>query len=442
MSLPLAFLKTGNLFVGPLMLIVTAIITEFVFRIHVGSARIISPAADTETKRGNDSFESVASAAFGPNALFFSKALVTSMCFFGTVGYAVLLRDMLQPVTDIVWNASETGPTLKNNLTMLTVVLLVTPLCTLKTLTSLERFGAASMFSILILGSCVLFRSVECNLGILINDAHFKGFKLFPDSWKDVLDVFPLFVSCYVCHYNLVPVQNELRQPSAKRVSWWLRSTAWSATIFYLVIGLSGSAYSHCTSNGQVHGNILLDFPEDDPLVLVGRFCLAVTITLAFPMLTIPARDILIRSLPRTAAAGMASEAAGDDANAQLREPLLEAATEQQDEQDEVSMEASLTTRLVLAVVVFWSAAAVASCVSSIDVVWDLLGSSLSILLSFLIPCGSYLVIVHKYAEDGGPHDLSPKRLSMRAAGLLIVLFVPLMFLSTGNAIYNTFFRK
>jgi len=144
-------------------------------------------------------------------------ALVTSMCFFGTVGYAVLLRDMLQPITDMIWNHqpdSDTGgPTFHNNLTMLTVCLLVTPLCTLKTLTALKRFGAFSMFSILVLGVIVCLRSIQCNMGGETHDsddAHpvWRSFKLLPDKWKDVLDAFPLFVSCYVCHYNLLPVHN------------------------------------------------------------------------------------------------------------------------------------------------------------------------------------------------------------------------------------------
>jgi hypothetical protein len=87
---------------------------------------------------------------------------------------------MLQPVTDAMWHHEQggvadaggsgggggrgtSGPSLPNNLTMLAVVLAMTPLCTLKTLTSLQRFGAASMLSVLVLGGCVLYRSLQCN---------------------------------------------------------------------------------------------------------------------------------------------------------------------------------------------------------------------------------------------------------------------------------------
>lgn len=191
LSLPLAFAKSGNGLVGPILLVTVALLTEFCFRVHVGSARMLQ--APQFSRPGNDSYESVTSKALGKQMRFVSMALVTAMCFFGTVGYAVLLRDMLQPITDAIWNhrydsnnnsttnatlwdeaetssininSNGSGPTLHNNLTMLVVVLLMTPLCALQTLTALQRFGAASMLSVLVLGTCVVYRSVQCNYNL------------------------------------------------------------------------------------------------------------------------------------------------------------------------------------------------------------------------------------------------------------------------------------
>jgi len=66
-----------------------------------------------------------------------------------------------------------------------------------------------------------------------------------------------------------MPVHNELRQPTGERVRWWLRSTVWGSTLFYLTLGIAGSAYGACSDGDFVQGNILLGFPEDDPLVAV-----------------------------------------------------------------------------------------------------------------------------------------------------------------------------
>lgn len=85
LSLPLAFSKSGNALMGPLLLLVTAVVTEFCFRVLVRSSRSLHPVDGSTISPGVDSFESIAAVAFGPKALLFSKTLVVLMCFFGTV---------------------------------------------------------------------------------------------------------------------------------------------------------------------------------------------------------------------------------------------------------------------------------------------------------------------------------------------------------------------
>jgi len=342
------------------------------------------------------------------------------------------------------------------------------------------------MLSVFVLGCCVLLRSYECNFLDSYKDKRhtekwYNYIQFTPTSWKHFLDAIPLFISCFVCHYNIPTVHNELQNPTSKRTSWWLRSTAWSAALFYLVLGFGGSMYGNCTASGTVQGNVLLDFEEDDPLLMVGRMCLALTITLAFPMLVIPARDIVWKSIqnikwsasfmfggthdeeealeePVVATARLPSNWAdvATTSNRNLEEPLLSQNQTEEGDDDPQEEETDSTTnnntdqgtflqRLVVSMTIFWSAAAVACCVSSIDVVWDLLGSSLSILLSYLIPCGAYLVLSkqreHDLSWDFEPNDTVQKRHYSRLLCWAIVsITAPLMIVSTGNAIVSTFF--
>jgi len=470
LSLPLAFQQSGNSLLGPLLLLLTALITDFCFRLLVASA--VHLKRPHSTRPGTDSFESITQEAFGPKAFIMSQLLVFFMCFFGAVGYSVLLRDMMEPVNDAILESLNLLTFIKSewftkNLTMFAVILLVTPATTLQTLTSLKNCGAMSMFSIFVLGSCIVFRSVQCQVNNPSPEPWYSYLTLFPDSPRELLDALPLYISCFVCHYNILPVHNELQNPTPKRVSWWLRTTTWGAFGLYLIMGWTGSAYGHCTPTGKVHGNVLLDFDKKDPLLLVGRMCLAVTITLAFPMLVIPGRDIIIRSyLPgstTTAETPVVEQSPADD----LQEPLLPSEGEEDNEAapddefndeeaplDTVSENANIDgappsssyiVRLLVSIAIFWTAGTVASLVDGIEVVWDLLGSSLSILLSFLIPCGSYLVITSKETEAvSWPYDRDNndgKRFWSRVlCWALIGIFTPLMIVSTANAVRNTFF--
>lgn len=284
-------------------------------------------------------------------------------------------------------------------------------------------------------------------------------------------DAFPLFVSCYVCHYNLPLAANEFQRPSKKRVHYWLRSTTVAASVFYMTVGLAGSAYRHCTPTGKVQGNVLLDFDEDDPLLLVARMCLACTITLAFPLLVIPARDILLRSWFTTATENSGTSTmeqttrdgnpgtitAMDEGNT-LQEPLLannDLANQDGDAEEGTAInqttegptQHSFLGRLGFAILVLWSAAAVASCVKSIDIVWDLLGSSLSILLSYLIPCACFISIVGSSTEnengneeaDNDRGNQAGRNMPILVARGMIAIYVPLMVISTANAFIATF---
>ena len=515
LSLPLAFRQTGNMFMAPILLIITSIVAQqsIYFLIKAGIYSTERQSADggvitdtnnyTSNKKGTASYEIMASKAFGSKARVLSSTLVSACCFFGTVGYAVLLRDMLEPLVDSLVPPPEgTGgaPTLARNLSMLTVILLVSPLCSMKNLTALKNVGAASMAAVLTVGLCVTYRSVECQLGFARepdnasndnNEGGESSMQAFPSSMKMLLDAVPLFISSYICHFNVLPIHNELRCPTSDRVRKWVRTSMWPATLFYYVIGLTGSLYAKCTPTGEIQGNILLDFDEDDPLLLLGRMCLAITITLAFPMLVIPARDILIRAVTGTrlgrrfiskATMHQSSDAAdtifSDDeipnglteidfepmevavTATHLEEPLMAmenrsiTGTTPDNESDEFDENRFTTAegdipdnrllRIVAALLVFWSAALLACSVSSIDVVWDLLGSSFSIVMAFIIPCGSYLVLASRkrffnQVSDGGA-SFRKWMLSRTVAWIMVAVFFPLMIISTANAVYNSFF--
>jgi amino acid permease len=158
LSLPLAFQQSGNALVGPLMLLVTALLTDFCFRLLMASAVHLHPSS--RVRPGKDTFESITSAAFGIRAYFFSMGLVVLMCFFGAVGYSVLLQDMMEPINDVI--APTRSNWLHKNFTMFLVILLVTPFCTLRQLTALKDCGAASMTSVIDSGE--LHRLSKCRM--------------------------------------------------------------------------------------------------------------------------------------------------------------------------------------------------------------------------------------------------------------------------------------
>lgn len=100
-----------------------------------------------------------------------------------------------------------------------------------------------------------------------------------------------------MCHFNVLPVHNELQDPSPKRVHRVFSASIWCAAILYLFLGFVGSMYGNCTESGKIDGNVLLSFPEDDTLLMLGRGCLSLTIAFALPLFVAPAKDVVLRAL-------------------------------------------------------------------------------------------------------------------------------------------------
>ena len=583
LSLPLAFSLAGNALLAPLALAVLAAASELCMRFLVDAGNAVSGGGGGEgegegdartrrtRRRGTLPYEGIVGRALGARAGGMASALVGTVCYFATIGYAVLLRDLLEPYADyassrwfggdgggggpgcgsVPWDRGAdngpfhaaaalcdgggggtggTGPTPARNAAMVLVVLAITPLCLLTSLTALRNVGNLSMAAVLVLGAVVAYRSAQCNLlpdpppGRIRHSEDWRDYASalppgaaagggWAGGWEDFVTAFPLLVSCFICHYNVPPVHNELSDPTPARVHSWLRSSTLASLAFYLAVGFAGSMYGNCTPDGHVSGNVLLDFDESDRLLLLGRTSLAVTVTLAFPMLVIPPRDILLRALGwegnERDGDGDGDGSGGDlddddddddsygdpfaavdsDLPPAMSVPLLldaqgvepvpspplvwngeEGASPSSPLPSEPSSSPQLAgtlPRAAVAFAIFWSGVAVACSVQSIDVIWGLLGSSLSLLLGFVLPCVSYLALCPAdaglgrggggdgeagSAVDGGGGGSGGsvvdilsrsigRRLKRAAAGLILAVMVPMMVVCTVSATYHTFFE-
>lgn len=167
----------------------------------------------------------------------------------------------------------------------------------------------------------------------------------------------------------------------------------------------------------------------------LGRACLACTITLAFPLLVIPCRDMIVRIIQEVKTGVNGGQEGGnkgeigkgrigrhydfegilgDEDTQDMEEPLIQQAAgerstdelgrERLDSSKSFDSQALLSTsdqefkrfglrKVLVTLLVFWGGLLGATCVDNIEVVWDVLGSSISILVAFLIPCACYLVV-------------------------------------------------
>ena len=426
LTLPLAFSQAGNGLVGPLTLVFIAALMGCSVRCLMSCNDLLSRRT---SKQGNVSIAHVASVAFGHKAKYFTIALIFSVCFCTLVGYAVILRSLLQPVTNSLLHGQN------GNFIMSCIIMVVTPLTALSSLTVLRHIGAASIFSSFVVACCLAYRSIGCH--VVQTTGNNGRFRLTPTSVQSMLQALPIFITVFVCHYNVLPVHNEMQNPSKPRTNRVVFNSMILCTCLYLFLGTAGSMYSQCTESGTLESNILNSFPSDDPIMLFARTCLIFIITLAFPMLVIPARNIVMPLISPCFTTQVEEE------------NLIYSNTDLEEQGDRIEGETSSPTgnttatvnedipititrpkRFVLlepivSILITWLATVVACFVSDITMLWNLVGSSISIVVAFVIPCGSFLM-------------LSPpgQELWLRCvAWFSLILSLPMAFLCTASAI-------
>eukprot|EP00300_Choanocystis_sp_HF-7_P005579 c14156_g1_i2.p1 GENE.c14156_g1_i2~~c14156_g1_i2.p1 ORF type:complete len:274 (+),score=53.58 c14156_g1_i2:640-1461(+) len=227
---------------------------------------------------------------------------------------------------------------------------------------SLRFISVGSVLGIFILAVCLTYHAIASALGdhsgIIPSSAFPHRVKLWPESPFDVLYAFPVLAITFLCHFNVLAVHGELKVPSKKRVKRVIHTTVFICVLFYSWIGLAG----YLTTYGETRGNIFTNFSSSDPAIAVARACFSFNF-LSFPIIILPCRDalaeVLTLVLPNRGADFMKRY--------------------------------SIFFGVILSMAVVAASLLVAVQVKSIVTIWNYMGSTVGVFVSFILPPAMYL---------------------------------------------------
>lgn len=298
------------------------------------------------------------------------------------------MRDLLLPLaTHFVDDRISKG--FWGNEIMCVTAGLVTPLMFMNSLTALKPMGVIGCTTIFCLAMCIAYRTTTCVDDPLYIYEDGPVPKDYPEpedldeyiTWTgrlaDVLDSVPIFICTFVCHFNVLPVHHELHTPTRNRLRTLIHTTFTVTSLFYAFVGTVGSFVGRCPyfinsdfDTQDVQGNILNNFSDSDTIINIGRACLSCTITLAFPLLVIPCRDMIVRlgikMLNKDDELLLSTSLLKSDSLNNSRSISQNSAEPVKDPNKFITVAATLF--------VFWGGLAVACVVDDIEVVWDVLG--------------------------------------------------------------------
>jgi amino acid permease len=292
LSLPYAMSQCGLVF-GTIALILSGIAAAWTVDMLVECARCT----------GRDTFELVGHAAFGETNRKFTMFLVFILCWLASVGYYVLLGDLIVPLLDLVSpDLQHVDREILRRLTLLGATVLLAPMCFSKSLGSLQWLCFASVGSVVIV-AIVIFAKALPDWGkdhnVIVTrdgqllDVPYGKLDIWPRDAMQAIYAVPTFAVSFMCHFNALPTHQELARPTIFRMRKVNAFSIGLTAMLYLFFGLSGYVYAgECACS-----NILLNFGSKDPTIVLGRICLSLVIMLNMPLLIQPSRNALFRLL-------------------------------------------------------------------------------------------------------------------------------------------------
>eukprot|EP00578_Thalassiosira_sp_NH16_P013394 CAMPEP_0181107494 /NCGR_PEP_ID=MMETSP1071-20121207/17117_1 /TAXON_ID=35127 /ORGANISM="Thalassiosira sp., Strain NH16" /LENGTH=425 /DNA_ID=CAMNT_0023191015 /DNA_START=449 /DNA_END=1723 /DNA_ORIENTATION=+ len=243
---------------------------------------------------GGSSYGEVVRSAFGERMEETVSWVLVIWLVLALVAYQILIRDIWTPlVKQVVWFD------VKGDHVLLGITVLLLPILCQRSLHALRKMCYIGFASILVL--CIAL----CNGGyqkmidgrsVSKDDFYIEYFKI--PSPRDLLFCFPIINTAFVCHFNVIAIQNALSKPTRERMQNLIRYAIASCFLVMYVFGLAGYIYGGNATQGNVLLNVPMKRQDGDYygyyIFLLGRIGCGITMILVMPMVLLPCREALL----------------------------------------------------------------------------------------------------------------------------------------------------
>ena len=383
LSLPFTFAGCG-LGLGVFLTVAMALASSYSANLLVWSAH----------RSGGESYEDIAHRTYGASCSTFVSVLVLLLVYMASIGYVVLMGDLTTHLFPSILDCSchGAGSALatygqvkaceeRNRWIFMAVSIgVVYPVTLVKKLSALRFTSFISVMSIVVLAVALSYESAVDNIHGDFTDqvqteqspcmAFHPGNRLACIQWIQTDDFLlillsiPILACSYMCHFNVLPMHKELRRATRERMGRVISFTMGLSCTLYLVVATAGYFDFLTMLLTPLGGNVLNLYLQSDVVVDIGRAGLLGTILLSFPLLVHPCRSL-------------------------VEKILLDRCS-----RPSTARHFIVTTVLDLTVLV------IGSLTPDIVVVWSVLGSTVAIMVAYVIPPLLYMKTLDMTPKD------------------------------------------
>jgi len=301
------------------------------------------------------------------------------------------------------------------------VLLFIYPLMTTESLHSLRHVSFIGITSILSLLVVLLKKCITVNLA---NPELAAQAVTKPASTQDFLTALPIVLIAFFVQFNVIDVYSNLKKPSQKNMDSVIGWTIGISAAVFAAFGLAGYFYAY----GATEDNVLKNFSTRDPDLIYARVGLIITLICQTPMVGLPCRNNLILVISHIQRLVEGRRSRSKSIISIEKEMEMAAGTPR--ERTESSYQADINMREVkvtdshlhrygIPLGIVLSCLFMSQILPGVGVVWSVAGSSVSILLAFLLPSLAYIQLwkkTNRPSRRGGAGEASALKAN-RAGG-------------------------
>ncbi|KAK2763997.1 hypothetical protein FQN54_009616 [Arachnomyces sp. PD_36] len=274
---PYAF-KQAGMVMGIILLVCLTVTVDWTIRLIVVNSKL----------SGADSFQATMEYCFGKSGLIAISIAQWAFAFGGMIAFCIIVGDTIPQVLLALFPSLAEVPFLwlltdRRAVIVIFVLGVSYPLSLYRDIAKLAKASTLALISMVVIVITVItqgFRVPDDSRGDI------KGSLLVNDGFFQAVGVISF---AFVCHHNSLLIYGSLKKPTMDRFAKVTHYSTAVSMFMCLAMALAG----FLSFGSKTQGNVLNNFPRDNIMVNIARFCFGLNMLTTLPLEAFVCRSVM-----------------------------------------------------------------------------------------------------------------------------------------------------
>ncbi|KAH8697227.1 putative amino acid transporter [Talaromyces proteolyticus] len=272
-------LRQAGMVMGIVLLVSLTLTVDWTIRLIVINSKM----------SGADSFQATMQHCFGKSGLIAISIAQWAFAFGGMVAFCIIVGDTIPHVfaalfpslreTSFLWLLTD-----RRAVIVLFILCISYPLSLYRDIAKLAKASALALVSMLIIVFTVVIQGFRVPADLR---GDLKG-NLFVNS--GFFQAVGVISFAFVCHHNSLLIYGSLKKPTLNRFATVTHYSTGVSMVMCLVMGIAG----FLSFGSKTQGNVLNNFPSENIMVNIARFCFGLNMLTTLPLEAFVCRSVMI----------------------------------------------------------------------------------------------------------------------------------------------------